>query len=188
MPPAITRLAQRHPLLRIEVTELEPEVALPALLAGSFDVVMAEEYPGHPLPRSRQTEREDLIGDELHLVLPAGWGRRGLAELGDRPFVMETVGTTSRSWATAHCREAGFEPDVRYTSTDLQVHLRIVEEGLAAALLPALAGARTRDRVRVRRLEGRPERRIFTIVRRGARRHPTVGAFTEALRHGAAAR
>jgi hypothetical protein len=41
-----------------------------------------------------------------------------------------------REWATAVCRQAGFEPEVRYTSTDLQIHLRLVESGLAAALLP----------------------------------------------------
>ena len=40
------------------------------------------------------------------------------------------------------CRQAGFEPDVRYTSTDLQIHLRLVEHGLAAAMLPDLSGRR----------------------------------------------
>jgi DNA-binding transcriptional LysR family regulator len=56
---------------------------------------------------------------------------------------MEPVGTTAREWATAVCRQAGFEPEVRYTSTDLQIHLRLVESGLAAALLPDKVQAAT---------------------------------------------
>ena len=49
VPPAITQLKLLHPDLRVEVTELEPDIALPALVAGDNDLVLAEEYPG-PLP------------------------------------------------------------------------------------------------------------------------------------------
>ena len=77
-PSALTRLAQKHPQLRVEVTELEPEVAMPALVAGEFDLVLGEEYPGHPLPRPREAERCDLLTDDLRLVVPAGWSQRSL--------------------------------------------------------------------------------------------------------------
>ncbi|MEU5947269.1 LysR family transcriptional regulator [Micromonospora sp. NPDC047465] len=182
VPYALTQLAQQHPRLRVEVTELEPEVAHPALVAGEFDIVLGEEYPDHPLPRARETERRDLLTDELRLITPAVWSERSLPELASRPFVMEPVGSTAREWATAACRQAGFEPDVRYTSTDLQIHLRLVENGLAAALLPDLSGAGERHNVVSHPLHGRPRRQIFTTVRRGATRHPTVQAFTSALK------
>ena len=70
---------------------------------------------------------------------------------------------------------------MRYTSTDLQIHLRLVEHGLAAAVLPDLSGVVDRHGVRAHRLRGRPRRQIFTTVRRGAARHPTIQAFTAAL-------
>jgi DNA-binding transcriptional LysR family regulator len=181
VPPALSQLARQHPLLRVEVTELEPEVALPALAAGEFDLVLGEEYPGQPLPRPRETERRDLLTDELRLITPAGWSERSLSSLASCPFVLEPVGTTAREWATAACRQAGFEPDARYTSTDLQIHLRLVESGLAAALLPDLSGAGDRHDVAAHRLRDRPRRQIFTTVRRGAARHPKVQAFTRAL-------
>jgi len=182
VPHALTRLEPQHPSLRVEVTELEPEIALPALVAGEFDLVLGEEYPGQPLPRPRQTERHDLLTDELKLITPTGWRERSLPSLASRPFAMEPVGTTAREWATAACRQAGFEPDARYTSTDLQIHLRLVEAGLAAALLPDLSGAGDRHAVAAHRLHGRPRRQIFTTVRRGAARHPKVQAFTTALK------
>src|SRR5215831_17800519 len=68
LPHALTQLEQQHPRLRIEATELEPEAAMPALIAGEFDIVLGEEYPGHPLPRPRETERHDLRTDELRLA------------------------------------------------------------------------------------------------------------------------
>jgi DNA-binding transcriptional LysR family regulator len=185
IPPALTHLERQHPALRTEVTELTAEAALPALLAGEFDLVLGEEYPGQPLPRPRETERLDLLTDELRLITPAGWSEQSLPSLASRPFVLEPVGTTAREWATAACRQAGFEPDARYTSTDLQIHLRLVESGLAAALLPDLSGAGDRRNVVSHRLHGHPRRQIFTTVRRGAARHPKVQAFTSALKaHG----
>jgi DNA-binding transcriptional LysR family regulator len=185
VPHALSQLERQHPSLRVEVTELEPEVALPALAAGEFDLVLGEEYPGQPLPRPRETERHDLLTDELRLITPAGWSERSLTSLASRPFVLEPVGTSAREWATAACRQAGFEPDARYTTTDLQIHLRLVESGLAAALLPDLSGACDRHDVVAHRLHDRPRRQIFTTVRSGAARHPRVQAFTTALKaHG----
>ena len=181
VPHALSQLARQHPSLRVEITELEPELALPALIAGEFDLVLCEEYPGFPLPRPRETERHDLFTDELRLITPAGWSEQSLSSLASRPFVLEPVGTTARQWATAACRQAGFEPDARYTTTDLQIHLRLVESGLAAALLPDLSGAGDRQDVAAFRLRGRPSRQIFTTVRSGAAHHPKVQAFTTAL-------
>lgn len=186
VPRVLTRLQDEHPQLRVEVTELEPEVAVPAMVAGEFDLVMAEEYPGQPLPRLPETERTDLLSDELLLATPEEWSGRSLRELATRPFVMEPLGTTARQWATTACRAAGFEPDVRYTTTDLQIHLRLVEEQLAAALLPELSGARDRAYVRIRRLHGRPARQIFAAVRRGASDRPAIRALIDAITNGPA--
>jgi DNA-binding transcriptional LysR family regulator len=185
VPDALSQLGREHSRLRIEITELEPEIALPALVAGEFDLVLGEEYPGFPLPRPRETDRHDLLADELRLITPSGWSERSLPALATRPFVMEPVGTTAREWAAAACRQAGFEPDVRYTTTDLQIHLRLAQSGLAAALLPDLSGARDLHDVTAHRLPGHPRRQIFTTVRSGAAHHRNIEVFTTALKaHG----
>jgi DNA-binding transcriptional LysR family regulator len=182
IPDALTRLAAGYPRLRVEVTELEPERSFPGLVAREFDVVLGEEYPGHPQPRRREIERHHLVTDELRLVTPQAWPVTGeLAQLASRPWVMEPVGTPSREWTTAVCRDAGFEPDVRFTSTDLLIHLRLVETGHAAALLPDLAGAGQRPCVQVWQLSGQPVRQVFSAVRRGAGRHPALAALERAI-------
>ena len=180
LPPALLEL-RRHRQLRVEVTEMEPEASLPALAGGDFDLVVAEEYPGHPLPRTLGVDREDLLTDQLHLVVPHEWGSVRLADLAGRPLAMEPPGTPAHEWAVRVCREAGFEPDVTVTSTDLQVQLRMVERGLAAALLPELSEAAHHPDVRVTQLPGRPRRRIFAATRSGSRGRPAVGAVVDAL-------
>jgi DNA-binding transcriptional LysR family regulator len=181
VPQTLLRLSDEHPGLRVEVTEAEPEAALPALVAGQFDLVLGEEYPGRPLPRPRETERRDLFTDELRLAVPSAWPERLWQDLAERPFVLEPRGTTAHDWAMAACRTAGFEPDVRYSSTDLQIHQTLVAHGLAAALVPDLSGAATRDEVTLRALPGRPARAVFAAVRVGAAEHPTIQAFNDAL-------
>ncbi|MEW2359161.1 LysR substrate-binding domain-containing protein [Spirillospora sp. NPDC029432] len=186
VPDALSRLRERHPALRVEVTECEPETALPALTARDFDLVIAEEYPGSPEARHAEIEQEDLCRDEIRLALPGvpadAEGLRAGAEV---PWVMEPAGTASRRWATALCRGAGFEPDVRYESSDLLLHLRLVEQGHAAALLPDLIWYDRPANAHLRRLPAALRtRRIFTAVRRGGGDHPAIRAGRKALAVG----
>ncbi|MGW3464821.1 LysR substrate-binding domain-containing protein [Streptomyces olivaceoviridis] len=189
VPTALGLLRDQHPRLRVHVTHMEPERALPALQARDFDLVLAEEYPGNPNPRPAELEQEDLLDDPLHLALPkpAGTGEAdgptaALRSLADHPWVMEPEGTAARHWAMTLCRNAGFEPDVRFETTDLLLHLRLVERQHAAALLPGLVWTGQPPTVTLRPLpRGQRTRRIFTVVRRGRGRHPAVRACREAL-------
>jgi DNA-binding transcriptional LysR family regulator len=179
--PVLGLLRDAHPQLRVEVSELEPEASLPALAAGELDLVVAEEYPGRPLPWDSALERTVLFRDPLVLATPVSWSARSLEDLSGLAFVMEPAGTASRQWALATCRQAGVEPDVRYTTTDLKIHLHLVADQLAAALLPELSGVRTRGEVEVHELPGRPARAVFAATRVAAAEHPGVQAFRQAL-------
>jgi len=184
IPAALSVLAQAHPALRAEVTEREPETSLPGLIAHEFDLAILEEYPGHPQHRRPELDYRPLATDPMRLAQPAATPPRSLAELGDHPWIMEPLGTTARHWATAVCRAAGFEPDVRYQSTDLLLHLRLVRTGHAVAILPALLSASPADTdpaIHLSDLPGSPARRIYAATRRGASQQPALAAVREAL-------
>lgn len=196
VPTALTLLREEHPALRVHVTQAEPEAALPALLARDFDLVVAEEYPGDPGPRPAELHQEDLRQDPLRLALPAppdeaasphmSGARSALLACAERPWVMEPHGSAARRWATTLCRTAGFEPDVRFESTDLLLHLRLVEQGHAVALLPDLVWGGRRPAARLVPLPpGQRARRLFTAVRAGRSTHPAVLACRQALRQAA---
>ncbi|MFG2129785.1 LysR substrate-binding domain-containing protein [Streptomyces sp. NPDC048751] len=196
VPTALGLLRDQHPHLRVHVTQLEPEKALPALQARDFDLVLAEEYPDNPNPRPAELEQEDLLDDPLHLALPKAAGTSAadgptavLRSLADHPWVMEPEGTAARHWAMTLCRNAGFEPDVRFETTDLLLHQRLVEQHHAAAFLPGLVRSGQPSTVTLRPLpRGQRARRVFTVVRDGRGRHPAIRACRDALLRAVALR
>ena len=187
VPDAMLIMHRDHPELHVHVTQMEPEHALPGLLARDFDIVVGQEYPGVPGRRPAGVHVVDLLDDPLHLAVPAEARRSSdnvLSDLAHLPWAMESAGTAARRSAFIMCRAAGFEPDVRFESSDVLVHLRLVEMGLAVAIVPGLVG---RERMRAVALHPPPtgpcSRRVFTAVRDGREHHPAIREFRAALRH-----
>lgn len=184
LPPALTALAAACPRLRVELVEDEPETALPALVAREFDLVIVEEYPGFRHRRRPEAEYRRLLTDRLDLAQPRGWpvGRRaGLAGLSRRMWIMEPAPSLARDWATALCRAAGFEPDVRYETSDLLLHAQLVRTGHAVAILPRLLALADDPDLRLLPLPQAPARAVYTVARTGAGDHPAVRAVRDAL-------
>jgi DNA-binding transcriptional LysR family regulator len=94
---------------------------------------------------------------------------------------MEPKGAASRHRAEQVCRSAGFEPDVRFETADLEAHVALIEGGNAVAILPGLMSVRRRPRVRVVDLPGAPRRTVFTATRAALVATPRVLACREAL-------
>ena len=189
LPATLSMLAVRHPQLRVTVSQREPESALYATWAREFDLVVAEQYPGHAAPRHPELDRVDLVSDELRLAVPwhgLPWGEvTSLADTARAPWVMEPRGVASRHFAENLCRQAGFEPDVRFETADLQAQIRLVESGNAVAILPDLLWAGREPSVVLRPLEGAPLRTVFTSVREAAAGQPAIVACREALARAA---
>lgn len=208
VPRALTFLAAEHPALRVEVTEREPEAGLFDVAARDFDLVIAEQYPGRTRPLHPELDRVPLAADEIRLALPraGGWrdaaaggsgadggvgagiaaGAAALAQAAARPWVMEPAGTAAREWAEQLCREAGFEPDVRFETADLMAHIRLIRSGNAVGLLPDLVWAGERPSVTLVPLPGTPHREVFSSARRASVARPAVVAVRDALARAAA--
>ena len=192
MPSALKRLRAEHPMLRVEMVQHEPETALYDTWARGFDLVVAEQYPGHAAAHFVGLDREPLASDPIRLALPQeGAGDEAfdhassLADAADLPWVMEPRGAASRHWAEQACRSAGFEPDVRYETADLQAHVRLIETGNAVALLPGFVHIGAAHRLRLVELPGKPRREVFTAARISSVDHPALAAVREARRREA---
>ncbi|MFB7250104.1 LysR substrate-binding domain-containing protein [Microbacterium sp. NPDC056234] len=181
VPPALSLLAARMPELRVEMRELAPEVALFELQARAFDLVVAEQYPGHTRPVSEGIDRTLLGRDPIRLAVPRGDVAVELADLRDRAWVLEPQGAAVRRWAVQQCRAAGFEPDVRFEATDLVAHARLVAAGHAVAMLPDLVWTGDHASVRLLELPGSPVREIFAATRASSRDSAGVIAVRDAL-------
>ncbi len=185
MPQVLAELHRTYPGLRVEVIQDEPQSALPRMAAHEFDLVIVEEFPHHPLPQEAGLDYQELLSDRLRVALPTGTDvpPDGLWEhLATRPWAVEPLGTASRGWIHMSCREAGFEPDIRYITADLLVQRQLVADGHAVAVLPDIMSAAGRPGVDLFDFPGAPRhRRILTASRRDAARHPAIEACRSAL-------
>lgn len=188
MPQVLQNLTERYPQLRIEMVQYEPKTALRETWARSFDLVVAEQYPHHSAAHFADLDREVITHDVLQLALPpvdAAGGRfanvHGLSDLAGMPWVVEQPGAASRHWAVQLCRTAGFEPDIRFETPDLQAHVRLVESGIAVAVLPSLVHGGVDSTVRRVDLDGAPRRTIFTAARRSMGAHPALAAVRKEI-------
>lgn len=184
MPQMLTALATHHPRLRVTMSQREPEQALYETWMREFDLVIAEEYPGHAARVYPDLDREPLTSDLLRLAVPlAGdpWEQvRTVRDAAALPWTMEPVGTASRHWAEQLCRRAGFEPDVRFETDDLEAQIALIESGNAVAILPDLMRVRRRPDVRVIDVDAR-RRTVFTATRTALSRTPAIRACRDAL-------
>ncbi len=185
IPDMLTMLGAEYPNLRVDVTQQEPEAALHATWMRDFDLVVAEEYPGHAAPRHPELDRVDLTTDPIRLGvahdLADARAIRRLSDTAELPWVMEPRGTASRHWAEQACRRAGFEPDVRFETADIQAHIRLVESGNAVALLTGLAWVGRPVTVRLLDLDESPRRTVFTAARRASANSPAIRIARELL-------
>ena len=183
LPDALRILRREHPELRVQMVQREPETALYETWARDFDLVIAEQYPGHAAVRHAELDRVHLTSDAIRLAVPHEGlpPVRTLADTADVPWVMEPRGAASRHWAEQICRRAGFEPDVRFETADLQAQIRLIESGNAVALMPDLVWTGREPSVQLLELEGKPHRSIFTSVRRAGANRPAVLACREVL-------
>lgn len=186
LPRALAALAERHPALRVEVTERDPESGLVAVSSRDDDLILAEQYPGHSRPIHADLDRVALAHDAIALARQPGSPAHSdpgtaLRATSTEPWVLEPAGTASRAWAEQLCRTAGFEPDVRYELADLTAHIRLIHAGLAVGLLPELVWAGDTPTVDLSPLPRAPRREIFSSARRVSADAPSIRAVRAAL-------
>lgn len=187
VPAALGLLADRMPGVRVEMVERAPEEGLFELHTRGFDLVVAEQYPGHTRELRDGIDRTLLGLDPIRLALPPDASATALGDLRDRAWVLEPEGTAVRQWAVQQCRAAGFEPDVRFQATDLIAHARLIAAGHAVGVLPDLVWTGGRDTVRLVDLPGSPVREIFAATRSSSRSNAAIAAVLDALTEALAA-
>ncbi|MEW2177555.1 LysR family transcriptional regulator [Streptomyces sp. NPDC005406] len=146
LPAALTELAAAHPGTVLHVREYEPEDSLPLVRQGAVDLALAYHFDG-PLP-GRQggsgpaPEWTALMDDPLHVVLPqthrlAGREAVDLAELAAEPWVLGCLKT--EAYLRRYAERAGFEPEVRGTTSDYFFARSLVAAGMGVSLIPSIA-------------------------------------------------
>jgi DNA-binding transcriptional LysR family regulator len=194
--PAVESLGRIAPRLRLELIEVEPEEALPALALGDVDLVLGDEWHHQPRRMPAGVERHELLSDRVRILLPT---RHPAARR--HPEAVPLAELAGDAWTTGHadlgwdemtrrtCLElGGFEPDVRHRTNDATISLAIVAHGLAVGMLPdlplpdRLPGIKKRDIA-----DAHVSRAIFAATRATDHARPSTQAALGAVREAAAA-
>jgi DNA-binding transcriptional LysR family regulator len=150
---------------------MDPPASIPALRRGDIEIAITEEGGFEADPDLSGLGVERLMDDVLYASLPADHPlatRRAVAlsDLRDEDWMLVGLrGSCADSNIVLRaCQDAGFEPNVAYTSDDYFAIQGLVAAGMGVALVPGLALASNRADVAVRPLRGRPPYRRIGAV------------------------
>lgn len=181
--PALADLAAAHPGLDATVTVAEPHASLTALQEGRVDMALVDVYEHAPMAFPARVTTTTIHREPLVLIGRDPFARgTTLGDLAEVPWVMPPAEAACGQAVRYACRQAGFEPQVRWETDDLQLLSRAVAGGQGVALLPQLAIDVDRPGLHTAEPAGVDlGRDIRAVVRSGERDRPLLRAVTEAL-------
>jgi DNA-binding transcriptional LysR family regulator len=191
--PAITRIREEHPGLRLSLADTEPPDGYDAVLAGHLDLLISHTYPGIRAPETAGLVRTQLMNDALVAVVPVKEARRfgkgpipleRLAE--SMPLISGRPGDAHRIALDHAYARLSLRPDIEFETRDYAVTLALAASGAGAAIVPRSLLRRPDPEIRVFATEPGYHRKIFALYRVTSR-DPALTAILSYLQEAAAA-
>src|ERR671938_614197 len=135
VPAALATLANRYPSLEISVTDTHPVEALELLRTGKVEVAVIFRYE-ETEPEPPGVRLHHLMDDPVY-VLSTRPEERGLDALRDATWIAGCE--RCRSHLLSMCADAGFDPQIGYSSDDMVVMQAWVAAGLGVATQTGLS-------------------------------------------------
>ena len=191
---AVSRFQRKHPEVELSLSEGEPDVTVPALKRGDFDLAVVFDYEHRRAPNILGEDLDciHLFDDPMRLVLPADHPltRRKtirLEELAEEAWVGGCGGGVCNAMVMDWCADAGFEPNIAFESDDHNVLIGLVAAGVGVALLPQLALRMGLPGAESRAVAGADHvRKIYAAVPADGYCSPATDAMIEVLKSIAA--
>lgn len=173
LPRTLAALTREHPRLVPTVRDGEGVDMLPLLLAGDLDLLIIESWSARPMPIPAGLAFRVLISEQVQVAVHAehalaGRGAVALRELQGHVWASCPPGTEPREALVQALRACGVEPEVRYTVAEYTTQLALVDAGLTAALVPAMARRPAPGGVRFLDCEPGQRREVLAAWRAGA--------------------
>lgn len=184
---AATEMRRLHPEIQLSLAEGDPEVSIPALKRGDYDIALVYDFELNPFEPERDLELTLLLTERMHVVLPpthrlAGEPAIDLADLEGEQWLGGNFGGSCRELTVLSCLMAGFEPQISFETSDYNVMQSMIAAGLGVTLLPDLALAFTHPGVRVIPVTPKaPVRRVWAATLGAGSRSAATEAMVEVL-------
>jgi DNA-binding transcriptional LysR family regulator len=187
MPRAAAAFRLHHPEVAVELLESDTDEALQMIAERKLDLALVYEFPVVPLHVPAGVELAPLMGDPLHVALPAGHRlterrRLGLADLAGETWIQGIHRGSTIDVLPEACRQAGFEPTIAFRTDDQMTVRGLVTAGIGIALAPWLTLGATPPGIVVVPLSDRSlTRTVLTAVPSGLYRLPAATAMIAEL-------
>jgi DNA-binding transcriptional LysR family regulator len=183
--PAVAGMAATNPNVEVHIRQLEPEPGLAALQAGALDLLVVEADADDPAPKPPGLHTVRLLHDPYQIVFPERWAPVIRVEaLLARPWIDGPPGSAARRALDRIAAHHDTTLNRAHECLEFPAALAIVADGLAAAVVPALAlPAHEHAAVGTLDAPGVGARRFDLVHRRG--RHepsPAAGLVAQAIR------
>ncbi|MEV6928009.1 LysR family transcriptional regulator [Dactylosporangium sp. NPDC051485] len=159
VPLAAAGFAADHPDVALEFVEAEPPEALRLLRAGEADLAVVFDYGPAGSGGARLTP---LFEEPLHLVTRPGEEGEELSAFRRARWIAGCA--RCRESLVRRCGEAGFTPDIAFTTDDYVAVQALVAAGLGVTILPDLALRAHRSPAVATRVLGGGGRRVSAAV------------------------
>lgn len=185
VPAAFAALRRTHPAIELHF-RLHQDEGLRELKLGNLDVWIDQHYSILPAPGGDGVTGHELLTEPIYLAVPSTDDRGGdLAAYRDEPWIGARRDTCGRLLDRL-AGDAGFVPELRYVTDDLEGILQFVAAGVAVAILPWLAMSRLPAGVALHPLAG-ADRRVIAFTRTASRPRPALTLVLDELRRAGAA-
>ncbi|GAA1988308.1 LysR family transcriptional regulator [Catenulispora subtropica] len=187
-PSAIGEFRTTYPGVSVAMSEADPPVGVPRLLAGDVDLAVVYDYPLLGLPRDSRLGWESLGLDAMAAAVRAdsplatATGSLPLARLAAEDWIVPGP-SMCRDALQEACRRARFRPRVVSETNDYQAMLGLVAAGVGVAVVPGMIGMMPRPRsVVLLPLTGtRLAREVAVVHRRPAAVPPAMAGLRSML-------
>lgn len=183
--PAAAGMAAANPNVEVHIRQLEPEPGLAALQAGALDLLIVEADPDDPATQAPGLHTVRLLDEPYQVVFPERWAPVIRVEaLLARPWIDGPPGSAVRRALDRIAAHHDTTLNRAHECLEFPAALAIVADGLAAAVVPALAlSAQEQAAVGILDVPYAGARRI-DLVHRGGRHEPSpaAGLVAQAIR------
>lgn len=180
----------KAPGVALRLLELEPDLAVGALMHQEVDVAIVHSYTLLPRETPANCEVHAIADDPVLLALSEEAAReRGLApgqkvrlaRFANDAWLVPAKEHSCHEMIQRACGAAGFVPGVVAEATDFSVIAALVAAGAGVALVPELALPVAHGPISLHPLTAPVVRTIYALTRTGTSRRPDVRAVLTAL-------
>jgi DNA-binding transcriptional LysR family regulator len=173
--------------IHLRMVQMEPSDALPALVSGDVELVVAHSYSNMPPVVEPGLLVTQIASESVRLAVHESlWS-------GERATPVDLAAFAGHDWVVPghewSCFEmvhratdlAGFEPLTVAEATDYQVQLALVAQGIGVALIPELGTTHVPDGVIMLDLATPVQRNVIVVVRRASASDPGLQRIQQAI-------